>query len=395
MRPSPYTVVFNDRALRSAKTGVGHYLAELLTWLARIAPDNRYVPFYFTWIARRPPALGSARLQAGNERSAQVPEPPILAPRRHSWPVRRFLQEAYQCLFASVAKPAGYDLYHEPNHIPMPWQGPTVTTVHDLSVLRFPQWHPADRVAWYEQDFERGVRQTEHFIAVSEFTRQEMIDLAGVEPARITVIYEAPREVFQPAPPDRIQQTLHSLDLPESFFLFVGTIEPRKNLQTLLEAYSRLTPSVRRRHRLVIAGPQGWGAEPRGQEPNLFEALRDSICFTGYLSDEQLAALFSACAALVWPSLYEGFGLPPLECMACERPVIASDVASLPEVVGDAAILIDPNDPIELRDAMTQIVEDPSGADELARRGLERARRFSWCHSAEQHVVVYDRFVGF
>jgi len=388
-RPA-YTVVFNDRPLRSAKTGVGHYLAELLTWLPQVAPQNRYVPFYFTWIARKPIPLARPASSTQGHEASGPPAGRLDVGRRHSWLVRRALQEAYQCLFDAVAKPARYDLYHEPNHIPMVWHGPTITTIHDLSVLRFPQWHPADRVAWYEHEFERGLRQSAHFIAVSQFTKREMVELTGMAPERITVIHEAPREVFRPIPAEQARPVLHRLRLKGTFFLFAGTIEPRKNLATVIAAYAQLPATLRQTHPLVIAGPTGWGDQ--AELARMARPLGDEIRFAGYLHDEELAALYSTCTALVWPSLYEGFGLPPLECMACGRPVIVGNVASLPEVVADAAVLVDPQDPSQVREAMRQIAEDPQTAEVLAHRGRQRARQFSWRRCAEQHVAVYDRF---
>jgi alpha-1,3-rhamnosyl/mannosyltransferase len=258
--------------------------------------------------------------------------------------------------------------------------------VHDLSVLRFTEWHPADRVKWYEAGFRRGLKQTEHFIAVSQFTKREMIELLGIAPGRITTIHQGPREIFTPAAGEEYQPQLRQLDVTPPFFLFVGTLEPRKNLSAVLRAYHALPGALRQRHQLVIAGGIGWGelGDVAGGE---------NIRLVGYVSDETLRLLYSACHAFLWPSLYEGFGLPPLECMACGRPVITSNAASLPEVVGDAAVTIDPADVAALTTAMQRLAEDDDHAERLARAGLRRAAEFSWTRCAQQHAEVFLKFV--
>jgi alpha-1,3-rhamnosyl/mannosyltransferase len=257
--------------------------------------------------------------------------------------------------FRAVCRMRGYRVYHEPNHVPMRFAGPTVTTIHDLSVLRFPHWHPTDRVRWYEAGFHRALDQTSQFIAVSEFTKGEMADLLGIDPQRISVIHNAPREIFSPAAPDEYVPLLERFGIRRPFLLFVGTLEPRKNFDTLLTAFASLPAQVRECHQLVLAGGIGWGDALHRDDPR---ARAVDLRLVGYVDDDQLRLLYSSCLAFVWPSLYEGFGLPPLECMACGRPVITSNAASLPEVVADAAITVDPQDPAALAAAMARLVED-------------------------------------
>lgn len=370
------SVVVNDRALRTPRTGVGHYVYELLSHLGRLKGDPEYVPFFFTHVRDRSHLDRLLRPAPGR---------PIQGSRK-PWMVRRMLQAGYESYFRAVCRVKRYRVYHEPNHIAMRFVGATVTTVHDLSVLRFPQWHPADRVRWYESGFKRTIRQSCHFIAVSEFTRQEMTELVGVAPERITVIHNAARKVFSPAGPGEYGPVLSALKIRQPFFLFAGTLEPRKNFDGLLSAYSRISASQRERFQLVAAGGIGWGASLDADDPR---ARAANLVLTGYLSDEQLRALYSACHAFVWPSLYEGFGLPPLECMACGRPVITSDRSSLPEVVGDAALTVDPKDGDALREAIVRLMEDEELAERLCAAGLERSGRFSWAESARRHAAVF------
>lgn len=369
----------NDRPLRPPKTGVGHYVEELLQWLPRVAGQHRYVGFFTDILRRRPPAVGSAPSDSA----------PGTSPRRPPEFVRRLLHAGYNAAFRLAARPDRYDLYHEPNHIAIPWQGPIVTTVHDMSVVRHPEWHPRDRVTWYEREFAQSVRRTTHFICPSAFSKSELVTLAGVDPDRVTVIPLAPREPFRQQDEPAVASARERLALPQRFLIFVGTLEPRKNIGGLLEAYARIPLAARERYPLVLVGAGGWRMEGlwrRAAELGVRDALRP----IGYVSEADLACLYTAARALVWPSWYEGFGLPPLECMACGTPVITSRTTSLPEVVGDAAIQIVPDDPAALAYAMRAIIEDDALAADLAARGPARAAEFTWQRCAAAHAAVYE-----
>ncbi len=378
MEPAGPQIIFNDRALRNPRTGVGHYITELLGALPGVAPDIRVLPFYEKILRR------AGRTDRGT-RPADAP-----ARRPAAW-TRRLAQELYAAAFEGAGTLGGYQLYHEPNHIPMPWHGPIVTTVHDLSVLRHPEWHPADRVDWYGRDFEIGVARTTHFLSVSEFTRQEMVDLLDLDPDRITVIPNGVRPIFHPRPVQQARRWLGTAGLPEGFILFVGTIEPRKNLETLLAAFAGLPPGLRSRLTLVVAGMTGWAREGLHAMAQR-HGVADRVRGLGYVGDEDLAWLYCGARLLAWPSLYEGFGLPPLEAMACGTPVITSNCSAMPEVVGDAGLLVDPRNPRGLRDAMAAVLEQPDFAQTLAHAGLERSRQFTWQQSAAAHAQIYRRF---
>lgn len=366
--PPPIRVLLNDRALLGPLTGVGHYITQLLLHADHDAADATITPYAYTFIRR-----GDWR-KLLDRASA-----PVTAPRSttHRAPalVRRIAQRVYDALLSR--KTRRYDLYHEPNHIPARSDAPTVTTIHDLSVVLHPQWHPADRVRWYEREFDRGVRQTRVFLAASEFTKREIVDRLSVAPQRIVVTYQAPRSEFHLRHAEEAVAARRSLELPEQFFLFVGTLEPRKNVDGLLDAFAALPDRLRRRCPLCIVGAWGWKSE------TLRQKLRDrriagDVRLLGYLGDAQLAMLYAACTALVWPTWYEGFGLPPLEAMACGAPVITSNVASLPEVVGDAGMLLDPRTPASWTDAMARLAEDEHERSRMHRAGLAQAASFTW-----------------
>lgn len=401
-------VVVNDRPLRQTLTGVGHYIRELLLHLPLADPDLQADPFFFRYFSRQDwrvvpeeragevsPSRGLGEVDNGKaeqrERGGRAAAGARLAESRKPWWVRRLMQNTYAAAFRGLTRK--YALYHEPNHIPMRSPLPTVTTVHDLSVLAHPEWHPADRVKWYENEFSAGVRQTRRFIAASEYTKSEMVRLLGLAAERIDVTYQAPRDAFAPALPQERDEVLTRLALPQSFFLYVGTLEPRKNLPGLLRAFAGLPAAVRQRHPLVLVGAWGW------KIGELQAALRDAlrpgeVLLLGYLHDRTLAKLYTACTALVWPTFYEGFGMPPLEAMACGAPVIVSRATSLPEVVGDAGVLLDPGDEAAWSAAMLRAASEPEWRREARERSLARAAEFSWRRCAEQTVACYRRALG-
>ncbi len=378
-------VILNDRVLFQSLTGVGNYVQALLDALRTgpEAPDVR--PFLSSLIGApaRPAATALRPAAPADARAARSGRPR----RVRRW-LRPALLRAYATGFRWAARRSA--LYHEPNHIPIRCDCPTITTIHDLSVLLHPQWHPADRVRWYERDFARGVAQTKRFLAVSEYTRQELVNRLNIAPDRIDVTPLAPRPAFQPQPAERVAACRRDFALPERFFLFVGTLEPRKNVAGLLAAYGALPASVRRAHPLVLAGGWGWNTA------ELAERLRagsrsDDVRLLGYVGDDVLASLYTTATALVWPTYYEGFGLPPLEALACGCPVIVSNVTSLPEVVGDAGVLLDPLDVAAWTAALRRMVEDAAWRAEWQRRGPERAARFSWARCAALTRAAYER----
>ncbi|GMU22546.1 MAG: glycosyl transferase [Phycisphaerae bacterium] len=377
-------VILDDRCLRNVRTGVGHYVAELIATLPQVAPDLDVLAFCRRFVTRGE----SPQAPQGGAEMMKAPRPA-----RGRWPywARRLVQETYGTAFEALGTLLGYRIYHEPNHIPSPWPGPVVTTIHDLSALRFPAWHPPDRVAWYERSFVAALPRSSHFITVSEFTRREMVDLLGINPERITAIPLGVRAVFHPRPAEAVEAWRKSRGLSGGYVLFVGTHEPRKNLPGLLVAYGRLPESLRRRFPLVIAGAGGWAHE-RLVDLVVQENLSPDVRMLGYVSDEELAWLYAGARVLVWPTFYEGFGLPPLECMASGTPVVTSQVASLPEVVGDAGVLVDPHDVEGFTRAVARILVDEGWAGELAQAGLARSKAFSWLTCGARHAEIYRQF---
>jgi len=290
------------------------------------------------------------------------------------------------------------DLFHATEHLlPRLKDARTVLTVHDLIFLLFPEYHlPLNK--WFLNRFmPLFVRRAHAIIAVSQCTKDDLIRHYTVPSEKITVVYEGVDARFQPVTDlDTLTRVRARYSLPERYVLYVGTIEPRKNLNTLLEAFAGLkerpaTCDLRPATcdlRLVIVGKTGWLYE--GFFRRLRElGLEDQVIFPGFVPDEDLPAIYSAAELFVFPSLYEGFGLPPLEAMACGTPVVVSNTSSLPEVVGEAGLMVDPRDVRALAEAMERVLTDEHLRAELTANGLERARQFTWERAAQETMEVY------
>ncbi|HIQ04823.1 MAG TPA: glycosyltransferase family 1 protein, partial [Anaerolineae bacterium] len=243
--------------------------------------------------------------------------------------------------------------------------------------------------ARYYGQIDQAVRRADHIIAVSECTKQDAARLLGVNETKITVIYEAADPFFRPVPSEEAKTWLRTrYSLPERFILFVSTIEPRKNVQGLLRAYHLLREDYRVEAPLVLVGARGWLYDEvfaTVEELTLSQHCR----FLGRVRRNDLLYLYNAASCLVQPSFYEGFGLTLLEAMACGTPVITSNVSSMPEVVGDAGLLVDPNDTAGLAVAMWRVLSDADLHSQLREKGLKRAASFSWKRAARETLTLY------
>ena len=284
-----------------------------------------------------------------------------------------------------------YDLYHEPNFLALSFVSPVVATIHDLSIIKYPDFHPPDRVKMFEKNLLRTLDRAEYLIADSEFVRKDIINTFGVDPEKVVTTLLGVEKSFCPRNEESAVSLLNSYKLKyKSYFLVVSTLEPRKNFKLVIEAYMRLDNKVKERYPLVIIGMNGW--EMSQFDKDLEKLKRQGhLRMPGYVDNGALPILYSSAKLFLYPSLYEGFGLPPLEAMACGAPVITSNTSSLPEVVGDAGITVSPYDDEGLRDVMARLVEDDEMLAELSRKSLERSKLFTWGKCAEQTIDVYRR----
>jgi glycosyltransferase involved in cell wall biosynthesis len=257
-----------------------------------------------------------------------------------------------------------------------------VCTIHDLIPLDRPEWFNARFAGWYRWLMPRLAARLQHIIAVSGFTKQRIIELLKVREENITVIPNGVDQRFKPRPAEEVEQVCRTFGIRrKSYVLSVGSLEPRKNLHRLLEAWRTIHTAIPPEIDLVVTGAQGSALVFRSVS---LQALPPRVHFTGYVEDEQLPALYSGALVFVYPSLYEGFGLPPLEAMACGTPVVTSQGSSLGEVVGNAAILVDPYRTGAIADGMLEAISDSSRLESLRRSGLERVRHLTWDRTASE-----------
>jgi glycosyltransferase involved in cell wall biosynthesis len=293
----------------------------------------------------------------------------------------------YEAKLRKRTQQKSYDVYHETTFFPAAIESvPVVYTLHDISLLKHRDKHPRERLWFFDLFFKRRLRYASHILTVSEYVRRELIEELGVPEYAITAVHEAPDPIFARQPHNETVRALESHGWPKEYVLFVGTLEPRKNLSALIRALSMAKTKVP----LVLVGWQGWGRSEWRQEINA-HGLEERVILAGYVDEAALVSLYNGASVFVYPSLYEGFGLPILEAMACGCPVICSNVSSLPEVAGDAALLIDPQRPEELSHALDKVLTDSELRRQMVARGLERASEFTWQKTAAGTLDVFAR----
>jgi glycosyltransferase involved in cell wall biosynthesis len=358
------------------KTGVGHYTAQLANALATIAPEHEFRLVY-------PSSFPAASFQLDsptpdNLGSVRVPVGPI---RKHWWSVG---------LPGYIAK-QHLQLFHGTNYDVPLWRGcRTVLTIHDLSLLLHPETHERRSVARAKRRLPVMSKTADAILVPTEAVRQEVCEHLRVGEQKVFAVPEAAREFFHAVEFAETSATRQKLGIGDEFILTVGTIEPRKNIPTLVKAFERLPlREANRQLQLVIAGGNGWLSGPS------FEAIKNSraaaqIVLTGYLHDAALRDLYSSCRVFVYPSLYEGFGLPPIEAMACGAPVVVNDIPALVESTGGAARLVDARNADELARAIGEVFHDDKERAALSQAGRKRATELSWTQTAIKTMQVYE-----
>lgn len=285
------------------------------------------------------------------------------------------------------------DVLFVPSHVlPLMCPVPAIVTVHDLGYLAYPETHGRFECWYLDWTTRRHARVAAHLLADSEATRRDLIQHYGADPDRITVVYPGLDPAFRPTnDPNQLAAVRSRYDIHSDYVIHVGTLQPRKNLHRLLDAFERIDNSQliidNSQLQLVLAGKPGWLA---GDLVARATAMPNRVRLLGHVDQPDLPALISGARALAMPSLYEGFGLPVLEAMACGTPVVASNVSSLPEVAGDAALLVDPHDTDALAEALARSLTDEDLHAELRRRGLQRAQQFTWHRAAQQTLAVLE-----
>ncbi len=400
-----YTPAIRQRA------GIGRYTRGLVQALAALDRQNEYV---LLEVGRRKSGIR----ESGNQEDRENTFPPnfhhrplLLSERTMAIIWHRLRLPLPVDLFTGEV-----DLFHSPDFLLPPLRhGRAILTVHDLSFRRRPECADAALAAYLNRAVPLSIQRAHLVLADSLSTKADLVGLLGVPAAKIEVLYPGVGDAYQPV---RDAATLAAVrqkySLPDNFVLFVGTIEPRKNLVTLLQAWAKVIADcpeawgharprlqiadceiANRKSQignwaLVIAGGRGWLYEETFATVERL-GLSGDVVFLGYVPEADLPSLYSLARLFVFPSLYEGFGLPPLEAMACGTPVVCAHTSSLPEVAGDAALLVDPLDADGLAAAMQQALGDEGLRARLVERGLRQAARFTWRAAAQQLLAIYER----
>ena len=367
-------------AVFAQKTGIGVYTWHLLRLLPRVDPATTYLAWY----------LNAGAITGGPRRPLRELGAPNLVERGTPIPAGWFARSTERFDLPRIEWFARSDVLFAPNFVPPPTRSRRlVVTVHDLGFRRFPDTAPHSTRRWLAR-LDGTLRRATRVIAVSESTRRDLVELYHVESARITVVpLGVDGGTFGPADAGVVEAARSRLGVAGPYVVYVGGIEPRKNLPNLLWAFARLGPDLS----LVIVGsgvewnPQGTGLLREALE-RLPSETRRRVVRTGYISERDKVALLSGAEALVYPSLYEGFGLPVLEAMACGTPVVTSDRSSLPEVAGEAAVLVDPTDPEAIAAGVDRLLTDGRLRGRLREAGLARAARFTWEETARRTAQV-------
>lgn len=360
--------------LATPRTGVGHYTFELARHLASVAPTDE-----FELVS---PVPAATPIQADDEFPSNLR---IVHPKVNALS-RRWLAVG---LPFHIRK-SRFDIYHGTNYEVPVWSAcPRVVTFHDLSLFLHPTTHEDRLVRRGRRRLPIMARSATRIITPSESVKREVCEHLRVSPSKVVAIPEAPRRIFRRTTFEETVEVRQRLQIEDAFILYVGTIEPRKNLVTLFRAFEEIFRSTTLRPQLVIAGRVGWLSNDfisRVKE----SGVGDHVRFTGYVADEDLRALYSSCRVFVYPSLYEGFGLPPLEAMACGAPVITSRIPSIVEAVGpDAARIVSPMDVQDLARNIVEVLQDEDERRMRSIRGQERASQFTWEKTARLTLDVY------
>ena len=365
--------------------GVNAHLLSM-TESFRSAGISWYIQNLLRHLPEADPAIGYT-VFVGEDRYGGVPGVQLRVSRlpTHRPTVRILWEQAIQ---PWALRQAGVDLLHGLALVgPMMGACPFVVTIHDLSFVYYPQSFQSLKRLYLQVFTRLSVRRARRVIAISENTKRDVVQQYGIPPGNVDLVYYGSDPTFRPLPPDQVAHFRAERRLPERFILFVGTLEPRKNVVRLVEAYAQLPVD---RPPLMLVGGKGWlYNETYARVEDL--GLAGEVEFVGYVPGEELPWWYNAAELFVYPSLYEGFGLPPLEAMACGTPVVSSKVSSLPEVVGPGGLLVDPTDTVALASAMERLLTDRDAHDRIAAAGLAQAKTFSWPEAARRTVDSYRR----
>ncbi len=366
---------FDATAIPDKKAGAGYYIYNLIKNLYKVDKKNRY--FIFVKENQKEDFI---KTDVHNFK---------IIPLKILNVTERLKHEHF--VIPNLIKRLEIDIYHSPHYTrPLFCPARSVVSFHDMSFFLLPELHLKKKSLFFKKMIRISSKKSDRIIAVSESTKNDIIRMLKIPDEKIKVIYSGVSENFIPIEKMRAKKFIRSFfNIKNRYILFVGRLEPRKNVPVLIRAYDKVKKNLNFPLKLVIVGNEGWKFK------KIYETVRNlnlekDVIFTGYIKEKYLPYFYSASEMFVYPSLYEGFGHPPLEAMACGCPVISSNVSSIPEIVGDAGILIKPEDEYQIATAILNLFKDKSLKKELSEKAIKRAKKFDWFKTAQETVKVYE-----
>lgn len=361
-------ILIDTISLLSPLTGIGRYTFEVSDYLKnkKEFKSNYFYGYY------------SDKLMQNGENNVKVVKSFVA-----KIPLLKKIVRKLIFIFSKYYTPS-FDLYWQPNFIPIDGikAKKIVTSVHDFSFLLHRDFHPKERVEYFDKYFFKNVSKSDIVITGSKYSKQEILDRLDFEDQKVRVIYHGiNHNIFKVYTDIKLD-----FEIPKKFILSVGSIEPRKNLLGLLQAYNLLSDAIKAEYKLVLVGFKGW---ENSEIMELIDKNKENIHYLGFVSDEELAKVYNLATCFVFPSFYEGFGLPPIEAMACGTPVVTSNLTSMPEVCLDAGIYFDPYNIDEMKEKIELLLGDASLQSRMIEKGLQRANEFTWEKSALEHLKIF------
>lgn len=379
MKTKPLKILVEGSPLYQSRSGVGQYTYNILSNLFEQDKSNKYFVYGFLFIGKK------------------LKEPFPSLPKNVKYRmVRYFPSKLHNVLSRKVIVPPADmltltkpDIALFTNFVrpPMPLGAKSITIVYDLSYIKKAEHSNKKNNQLLMKEMARTIKKSNHIITISENSKEEIMDYYNLDPKKITIVNPAiDHRVFKPQPQMKVKGIKSKFKIKGKYILYTGTLEPRKNILGILNSYSGLPSKIKDEYTLVLAGGKGWRDESIYKR--LDELKEEKIIITGYVADEDLPPLYTGASLFVYPSLYEGFGMPPLEAMACGVPVITSNNSSLPEVVGKAGIMIEAEDTKALTTNIAKVLTNSTRAKQMSADGLEQAKKFDWAVGAKKLLKV-------
>ncbi|SHO80465.1 Glycosyl transferase, group 1 [hydrothermal vent metagenome] len=363
-------ILVDSISLLSPLTGIGRYTYEISKYL-----DPKSRNFFYGYYSKK-------LIEPSSGKDIKKLKSFII-----KYPIIKRVARKLLRLSSQIFKPS-YDIYWQPNFIPNSGikAKKIVTTVHDFSFILHKDFHPKERIEYFENNFFQNIYKSDFIITGSNFSKEEILDRLDFDKSKIRVIYHGiEHNIF------KVKESIDlDIKLPSKFIFSVGSIEPRKNLLGLLKAYDNFSNNFKDEYKLVLAGFKGW---ENSEVMEIIDENRDNIEYLGFVSDDELASLYNLASLFIFPSFYEGFGLPVLEAMACGTPVVCSDSSSLPEVGGDAVIYCNPHSIDDIKEKIEFVLNDTNLQKNMIAKGLVQAKKFSWEKSANEHITLFKSLI--